>query len=169
MERGWKEFSAYLPMRQNIRNRVDWDAKDLLDFGKPFREIRLGFGQIESGDVVTSVKSLAKHEQVNILQAIMYDDPTMQKALQLNQLAYATKFPSGVYSEIQLTLSAQCKTKEGFSTIFSANRNAKLYDQDERMIFVNRAADQFDRLLKNQHRRDVEESIRVIYAGGGVR
>jgi hypothetical protein len=60
-----------------------------------------------------SVRSLAKHEQVNILQRIMYNDPQMQDALAKSQLAEPMRFPFGVYTEIQLTLSAQWKVNDG--------------------------------------------------------
>jgi hypothetical protein len=39
---------------------------------------------------------------------------------------------------------------------------------DERMSFVFRAADQFDRLLKGPQRAQVEASIRSIADGMGV-
>jgi len=168
MERGWKEFKACLPLRQKLRDRVNWEAKRLLTFGKPFQEILDGFERIEAGDGATSVKSLAWHEQVNVLQAIMYNDADMQDALAKNQLAWALRFPSGVYTEIQLTLSAQCKAKDGWTSYFPATRNARLWVVEERMRFVNRAAERFDELLKSRQRPYVEESLRAIAAGRGV-
>ncbi|UGQ45828.1 DUF2515 family protein [Massilia endophytica] len=168
MERGLAELDAYLPNRQNIAAKVEWRAKNYLKFGVPFQEIRRGFKRIEEGDLSEEVKALAWHEQVNILQAILYNDPHMQDALAKNQLAWAMNFPSGVYLEIQLTLSAQCKAKDGWTSYFPKLRGAKLWVVDERMQFVARAAARFDELLKGAQRPYVEESLRKIAAGGGV-
>lgn len=168
MERGPAEFDAWLASRQAIAGKVEWRAGQLLKFGVPFKEIRQGFQGIQKGDPAESVRLLARHEQVNILQAIMYNDQRMQNALATNQLAWAIGFPSGVYMEIQLTLSAQCKAKTGWTAYFPSVRSAKLWVVDERMKFVYKAADRFDELLKGSQRPYVEESLRRIAAGGGV-
>jgi hypothetical protein len=168
MERGPEEFDAYLARRQAIAGRVAWKAERYLKFGFPFKEIRQGFDRIGEGNWSESVKALAWHEQVNVLQTIMYNDPQMQDALAKNQFAWAIGFPSGVYMEVQLTLSAQCKPKEGWTSYFPSVRSAKLWVADERMKFVYKAADRFDELLKSRQRPYVEESLRRIAAGGGV-
>lgn len=168
MERGWKEFNTYLKNRQNIKARVNWDAGQRLHFGTPFREVREGFEAIEAQATSDSVKLLAWHEQVNILQPILYDDKSMQDALAKNQLAWALRFPSGVYMEIQLTLSAQCKAREGWTAYFSNRRAARLWVANERMAFVLRAAQRFDELLRGTQQPDVKNSLESIAAGGGV-
>jgi hypothetical protein len=169
MERGWKEFTAHLEKRQNKKYPAYWNVNSsILPFGTPFREIRDGFQRISRGDLTESVRSLAKHEQVNILQRIMYNDSQMQDALAKNQLAWAMHFPSGVYTEIQLTLSAQCKAKDGWTSYFPSLRAAKLWVAEERMQFVYRAAARFDELLRSRQRTYVEESLHAIAASGGV-
>jgi hypothetical protein len=170
MERGWKEFNAYLERRHNKKYPAPhWGVSNkVLPFGTPFREIRDGFERIDRGDLVGSVESLAQHEQINILQRIMYNDPEMQDKLAKNQLAWAIGFPTGVYTEIQLTLSAQCKVKDGWTSYFPRLKSAKLWVVAERMQFVYRAAARFDELLRGRERRYVEESLRTIAAGGGV-
>jgi hypothetical protein len=168
MERGQREFDAYLAKRQAIAEKVEWRAKKSLKFGFPFEEIRTGFKWAGEGKLAVSVQFLARHEQVNILQAIMYNDPQMQDALARNQFAWAIGFPSGVYMEIQLTLSAQCKAKDGWTSYFPSLRTAKLWVVEERMKFVYKAAARFDELLKGSQRPYVEESLRKISAGGGV-
>lgn len=115
-----------------------------------------------------SVHRLAQHEHVNILQKIMYDDPVLQKLLAMNQYALVTKFPTGDAAKIELTLSAQCKAKEGFRFAFSGDRYAKLWVLEQRMKFVLAAAEQFHRLLHGPERPSVEASIRAIAAGGGI-
>jgi hypothetical protein len=168
MERGPEEFNAHLARRQNLAAKVEWRAKKYVKFGFPFQEIREGFRSIGAGDLTKGVRLLARHEQVNILQAIMYNDPRMQDALARNQFAWAIGFPSGVYMEIQLTLSAQCRAKEGRTSFFSRLKNAKLWVVEERMQFVYEAAARFDELLRSRERPYVEESLRKIGAGGGV-
>lgn len=168
MERGLKELERFLDKRQNIADRVEWRPKKNLRFGQPFPAILEGFRQIEAGNLAKSVEFLAFHEQINVLQAIMYNDPDMQDALAKNQLAWAMRFPSGIYTEIQLTLSAQCQAKDGWTSYFPNLRNAKLWVAQERMKFVNQAAARFDELLRSSQRHYVEESLRTIAAGRGV-
>jgi hypothetical protein len=169
MERGWKEFSACLEKRQNKKYPVHWDVdRDTLQFGEPFEEIRKGFEQIEAGNLAKSVELLAQHEQVNILQTIMYNETFMQGLLAMNQFAWATGFPNGDYEEIQLTLSAQCRSKTGVTSWFSRDKYVKLWEEAQRMKFVLGAAEQFNKLLNGPERPRVEESIRAIAAGGGV-
>jgi hypothetical protein len=169
MERGWKEFNACVEKRQVMRYPVEWQInRTTLPFGKFFSEIRDGFSQIERGNLHEGVKLLAKHEQVNILQTVMYNDPYLQKLLDMNQYALATGFPTGDAEKIELTLSAQCRAQGRFTLPFSWDKYAKLWVVEQRMKFVNRAAEQFDKLLNGPQRRQVEGSIRAIYAGGGV-
>ena len=169
MERGWDEFSTYLVKRQNDKYPVHWAVdRNTLRFGTPFAEIKEGFSLINSGDLKLSVERLAYHEQVNILQKIMYNDPVLQKLLAMNQYAWATGFPTGDYEEIKLTLSAECRAKSGFTSWFSQNKNAELWVVEQRMRFVLAAAKQFHQLLYGPERPYVEASIRAIAAGGGV-
>lgn len=169
MERGWKEFSDHLPKRQNKKYPVYWNVdRNTLPFGTPFREVREGFGLIEAGNVADSVKSLARHEQVNILQQIMYNDPVMRQLLDANQYAVVTGIPTGDAEKVELTLAAQCKARDGFTLPFSKDKHAKLWEVAQRMRFVLRAADQFNKLLNSPQRSRVEKSIREIEAGGGV-
>jgi hypothetical protein len=169
MERDWKEFTDHLEKRQNKRYAVEWRVdRSVLPFAKPSREIRRGFGQIETGNLKTSVELLAQHEQVNILQTILYSNTVMRTLLAFNQLAWASDFPTGNYEEIKLTLSAECKVKEDRSVFFWKNACAKLWDADQRMAFVRKAADRFNVLLNSPERPQVEASIQAIAAGGGV-
>lgn len=170
MERGWKEFNDYLSKRQNNKYPMYWNVdRKVLPFGTPFREIRDGFRRIEDGNLVKSVELLAQHEQVNILQQIMYNDRAMQRLLALNQYAVVTNLPpTGNAEKIELTLSAQCKAKDGLTLPFSGDKYAKLWVVEQRMRFVLRAADQFNKLLNGPQRSRVEESLGVIADGGGV-
>jgi hypothetical protein len=169
MERGWKEFSDHLPRRQNKKYPVYWKVdRTVLPFGTPFSEIRDGFRLIEHGDLPESVRSLARHEQANILQTIIYNDRFTQQLLDANQYAVVTGIPTGDAENIELTLSAQCKARDGFTLPFSKDKHARLWVVEQRMKFVLRAAEQFDKLLNGPQRARVEESIRTIAAGGGV-
>lgn len=170
MERGWKEFNDYLAKRQNNKYPVYWNVdRRILPFGAPFREVREGFRRIEDGDLLKSVELLAQHEQVNVLQQILYNDRSMQRLLALNQFAVVTNLsPTGDAEKIELTLSAQCKAKDGFTLPFSSEKYAKLWVVEQRMRFVLRAANQFNKLLEGPQRSRLEESLRAIARGEGV-
>ena len=169
MERGWGEFNAYLNRRYSEKHSVHWAVNQTkLRFGIPFREIGEAFKEIEQGNVATSVEKLAQHEQVNILQKILYDDEVLRKLLDMNQYAWATGFPTGDHLEIKLTLSAECRATTGLTSWFSRDKNAKLWLAAERMKFVNHAAEQFNNLLNGPERPRIEDSIRTIAAGGGI-
>ncbi|MBD8529880.1 MULTISPECIES: DUF2515 family protein [unclassified Massilia] len=169
MERGWNEFDTYLSKRQNEKYSIYWAVnRETLRFGTPFAEIKNGFAHIHSGKLLLSVEHLAQHEQVNVLQKIMYNDLVLQKLLAMNQYAWATGFPTGDYQEIKLTLSAECRAKTGFTSWFSRNKNAQLWVVEQRMPFVLAAARQFHDLLNGPERPYVEASIRAIAAGGSV-
>lgn len=116
-----------------------------------------------------SVQYLAQHEQVNILQRILYNDPVVRKLLDANQFAWVMKFPTGDAQKIELTLSAQCKEKGSFTLPFSKDKFAKLWQAEQRMKFVLTAADRFNELLKGPQRQYIEKSIREIAEGGGMR
>jgi hypothetical protein len=167
MERGFDEFMACLPHRQKARYAVRWEVeRSTLAFAAPFPEVPLGFEQIERGQIAESVRTLAQHEQVNVLQRIMYDSQVMQLLLDWNQLAWAIGFPSGDYQEIELNLSAKCPARPGATTTFSKDRYARLWDPAERMPFVFEAADRLDALVAGPERGRVEESLRAISSGG---
>ena len=170
MLRGVDGLRNCLRERKNIKDLVFWpeEAKKRLDFGQFFDEIVTGFRQIDQGEIHRSVATLANHEQLNILQKVIYDNPVSRKALDANQFAWVTKLPTGDYAEIQLTLSAQCSAKPGWTQWFSRSMDVHLWNADDRMKFVFRAAEEFDRLLKGSQRAEVERSIAEIYMGGGV-
>jgi hypothetical protein len=163
MERGIEEFLACLPSRRSMHYPVHWEVDhETLPFAAPFPEVPLGFEQIEDGRIGDSVRTLAQHEQVNVLQRIMYESPVMQLLLDFNQLAWATGFPSGDYQAIELRLSAQCPAPTGTTSTFSKDRYAKLWDPAERMPFVFEAADRLDLLLGGPERGRVEASMLSI-------
>lgn len=170
MLRGMDGLLKCLDERKNIKDLVFWpeEAKKRLDFGKSFKEIVTGFTQIDRGEIHQSVLTLANHEQLNILQKVIYDNPVTRKALDANQFAWVTKLPTGDYAEIQLTLSAQCSAKSGWAQWFSRSMDVHLWNPDDRMKFVRQAAEEFDRLVKGSQRVEIERSIMEIYLGRGV-
>ena len=170
MLRGIKHLTACLKHRVTIDEQVIWPIdKKKIPFGWPHKKILDAFNLIDAGQIADSVKALALHEQVNILQAAIYDDLSMQVALRANQFSWATNFPTGVAAEIQLTLSAECRSPSSRSIWFSKDRHAKLYDRNQRMKFVNQAADQFHSLLNSSSRNLVEASINEIAMSGAAR
>ena len=168
MLRGFDHLAKCLPQRATVSNQVLWPAKhDKLAFGTAYREIHDGFEFIDRGRIAESVRKIAYHEQINILQAALYNDLAMQSALQANQFSWATGFPSGSASDIKLSLSAQCSSQSHKLTIwFSKNKGAKLYEKDQRMKFVYAAAERFDELLHSNHSA-IEASLIAIAKNGG--
>jgi hypothetical protein len=155
--------------RQNLAGKVLWPVdQKLLPFGYPFNEAVEGFEQIDQGRVTRSVYSFATHEQINVLQKIMYNRTDMQALLRANQAEWVIDMPSGIAADIQLTLSAQCSPVSGMTESFPRTMSANLAEPDQRMSFVKRAADRFDALLHGSQRPQVERSIQAIGSGGGI-
>lgn len=170
MLRGMKSLKDCIESRNSISDRVIWPiSHEKLKFGRPFKEIVASFSQVDRGEIRESVISFAQHEQINILQAAIYNDFLMRRALDGNQFSWATGFPSGVANAIELTLSAQCMAMAGGQTVsFSKLKFAKLYDQDQRMVFVKSAAKRFDEMLLGGDNFFVEKSIEAIAADGEI-
>lgn len=168
MMRGYEGLKTSLDYRREIKDKVFWpeEAKKRLEFGYPFQEILGGFEAIERGDIAMSVERLARHEQVNILQKIIYDDTDTRLALDANQFAWVHRLRGA--TEIQLTLSAQCKPNGTFTSWLPKLTTVRLWDVNDRMPFVLRTAQQFDRLLKGSEKYLIERAIGEIYRGGGV-
>lgn len=168
MMRGYEGLRTSLKYRSEIKDKVLWpeETRRRLEFGRPFDDIVLGFKEIEEGQIEKSVERLARHEQVNILQKIIYDDRDTQLALDANQFAWVHELRGA--AEIQLTLSAQCKANGEFTSWFPRLTSVHLWDEKERMPFVIRAARQFDRLLRTSVRPAIERAIWDIYNGNGV-
>jgi hypothetical protein len=138
-----------------------------LPFGKPFREIADAFALVDAGQAAASVLKLAWHEQVNVLQAVIYDDPKLRLALDANQLgASAGQYPE-VFDPIELPFSDACAAQPAQTTVFSRLQNAHLYDVGQRMDYVARAAAQFDALLQGAGRGAVEQALHAIHEAAG--
>lgn len=168
MMRGYEALRTNLRYRSEIKDKVFWpeEAKARLEFGRQFDDIVLGFEEIDNGHIQKSVERLARHEQVNVLQKIIYDDKDTRLALDANQFAWIHGLRGA--AEIQLTLSAQCKANGGLTSWFPRLTKVHLWDEKDRMAFVIRTARQFDRLLKTDARAVIERSISDIYNGHGV-
>ncbi len=166
---GIQRFEACRFDRQKIADKVLWpvDPK-ILPFGYPFLEILQGFRQIERGEVMLGVQSLARHEQLNILQKVLYNRPDMRLLLKSNQAAWVTGIPTGVAAEIQLTLAAQCSRVADRAEAFPRILSADLADPNQRMAFVIRGAQRFDVLLNGPARRDIDQSLRIIGTGSSL-
>jgi hypothetical protein len=167
---GIQRFEACRFDRQKIANKVLWpvDPK-ILPFGYPFYEILEGFPQIDQGKIMRSVDSLASHEQLNILQKVLYNRPEMRLLLKSNQAAWVTGIPTGVAAEIQLTLAAQCNPVADRTETFPRTLSADLADPNQRMAFAIHGAQRFDMLLNGPARRDIEQSMIIIATGSSLR
>jgi hypothetical protein len=167
--RGISGIRKCIDERQLIRDKVIWEMKEQLPFGMPFKEILAGFEAVDRGDIAESVRQLVWHEQVNVLQPILYNDVETRALLDANQAAWVTELPSsGYYQEVQLTLSAQCKPRTTFTIKFKKSLAVKLYDQNDRMKFVHQAVDAFDKLVRKKP-AEVRHSMECIYLGHAIK
>lgn len=159
---GLQRLRDTLKARQLAADRVRWPvACGVLPFGQPFREIVDGFSLVDAGRLSDSVIKLAWHEQVNVLQRVIYDEPKTRLAFDGNQIGATAGAWADRFTPIELAFDAK------HYTTFSARQDAHLYDVGQRMDFVSRAAAQFDELLHSE-RAAVEASLREI-AGVSVR
>jgi hypothetical protein len=161
LRHGLQRMRDTLGARERIADSVHWPVgAQVLPFGQPFRDIVDAFGLIDAGSVTDSVLKLAWHEQVNVLQRVIYDDPKTRLALDGNQIGAAAGAWPAQFSAIELVFGA------AGGTTFAPSANAHLYDVGQRMDFVSRAASQFDALLRGQRRAEVEAALRQIVAEG---
>jgi len=173
-KRGLKQLKTCLSFRQKIygdpKRPVLWPVgQETLRFGRDHPQILQAFEAIEAGDIAESVRLLAWHEQVNILQSTMYDDLHFKALLRANQAAYVTGFGSGAAEAIELTLASRCqRINDGNTIAFDNSLYADLSDIKQRMPFVLRAAEHFDQMAHNSPYYAVETSLQKIAAGGGV-
>ncbi|MEB0076397.1 hypothetical protein QN386_05565 [Pseudomonas sp. CCI3.2] len=174
-KRGIEELKTCLEKRAGISGHpkfpVLWPVeKEKLEFGVRYPEILQAFEAIEGGDIAESVRQLAKHEQLNILQPTIYQDPQLKLLLRGNHVSYVTGFPSGVAQAIELTLASQCQpVGDGRTLEFSSNPFADLSDYEQRIAFVMQAAARFNEMLGDENRALLEQSIKDIANGAGVR
>lgn len=173
-DRGLESLKECLYSRWSIYDEepsaVLWPTgQEKLRFGFNFREILLAFEAMEEGNISKSVKHLADHEQKNILQPTLYTDQKLVALLRGNHLSYVTGIPSGAAQAIELTLASQCRpVNDGRTVEFSNNPIANLADLEQRMVFVLRAATQFDTLLQGSERHRIEQALEDIAEGRGV-
>ena len=162
---GLQRFKRCLLERQQLRGSVVWPIQAAVPFGAVQPRVTRAFEAIDAGDTAGGVKFLAEHEQLNILQPAMYDDPEFALLMRANQFAWALNIPTGSAQEIQLALANQC-TVTGANArieIFSKQPLANLADPNQRMAFVMRAAQRFDDLLHDpKEKHMVENSIYLI-------
>ena len=177
-KRGIEEMKKCMRARQKIDQNpkfpIFWPIPEKVKFGVDHPEIIPAFEAIEAGDIFESVRLLARHEQVNILQPAIYEDFLMSGLLRGNQaassLAYVTNISTGLEQLVQLTLANQCAPlHDGRSIEFSTKAVANLANLDERMPFVLRAAKQFHNLLRSGNRHVIEQSIGEISSGSKIR
>ncbi|WP_063547669.1 DUF2515 family protein [Burkholderia territorii] len=167
-EFGLQRFERCLKERAQLRTTVRWPIGDSVQFAADRSEVRAGFRAIDAGNIARGVEALAQHEQINVLQPVMYDDPYFAILMRTNQLAWALNIPTASSQEIQLTLANQCTVSGGNAQreVFSPHPLADLGNAGQRMAFVLRAARRFDELLRDPIQRVLVENSLFVIAGG---
>ena len=162
---GLARLKSCLPLRKALSDEVNWPLRGKIGFGLAWQEVTDGFSAIDSGNTGEGVRMLAQHEQLNILQPAIYQDPMFVTLMRGNQFAWALNIPTGSAKEIQLTLANKCTVTGANAEIvhFSKEPLANLADPGQRMRFVMRAAARFDELLHHPLQKyDVENSLYLI-------
>jgi hypothetical protein len=160
---GLERFKHCYPYRKKLTGEVYWPLQGKIEFGTVWPEVIEAFSLIDRGDINNGVAMMARHEQLNILQEAIYQDPMFTTLMRGNQFAWALHFRTGSAKEVQLVLANQCTTTGWSSVQFSKDPLANLADSVQRMKFVMMAAQQFDVLLHSRlHGVDVENSIWLI-------
>lgn len=160
---GLQRLRDTLKARQLAADRVRWPvACSVLPFGQPFREIVDGFALVDDGRIADSVMKLAWHEQVNVLQRVIYDEPKTRLAFDANQIGATTGAWPERFAPIELVFDAHHRTS------FAPRQDAHLYDVGQRMDYVSRAAAQFNEMVRTQAAA-VEAALREIVAAGALR
>jgi hypothetical protein len=162
---GLQRFKRCLPERQQLRGSIVWPIGAAVTFGEVQPRVVRAFEAIDAGDTAGGVKMLAEHEQLNVLQRAMYDDPSFALLMRANQFSWALIIPSGSAREIQLAFANRCTVTGANARIemFSREPLANLADSNQRMAFVMRAARRFDDLLRDPLQKyDVENSLYLI-------
>jgi Family of unknown function (DUF6402) len=173
-DQGAGSLKEYLAYRRNLwgdpKRPVIWPVEERVRFALNFPLVVSAFNAIEAGNIARGVRDMAYHEQINILQPVIYDGMVFRAMMRANQLSFVTGFPSGTAEPIELTLASQCKPVTDERTVqFSNASSADIADPKQRMEFVLRAAAQFDHLLSGATRDQIVKSLQVIAAGGGVK
>lgn len=122
-------------------------------------EALAGFEALTRGDRQESLKQIAVHEQLNILQPLIYDDYLMRRILVANETGIPLTSPA------KLVLGSGCE--EGPTTRFSqgwfndSSQGAvpELYDQSERMNWIlTEAAPMYEKIVgSDKHLEDLKE------------
>ncbi len=116
------------------------------------------------------VFAIAQHEQINILQPLVYDDKKLKETMDLNHFS-SKLFGGWIAPKFKVIYSASSKMSDpNLETVFDPHSNlldaargkvASLPNQHDRMDFVRKIAKDFDRLMYNQTMY-MEQELRKI-------
>jgi hypothetical protein len=89
--------SVWLRVQKEAEAWITVDGKLIADPIQRNRRIQIidAFESTEQNQIARSVRIMAEHEQLNILQSAIYDSFLMRRALDANQLSWAIGSPSG--------------------------------------------------------------------------
>jgi hypothetical protein len=151
-DQGWAKFSACRSANAKV---TDYAYK--------------GFEALARGDGHTHLAEIANHEQLKVLQPLIYDDWRTRRLLQVNEATVFGQSLPGA-SPAALTFAAGCDPGSGATTWFR-DYGSRLYDTQQRMDWIlNGAAPIYEGSImgRAQHLND----LRILSeagrrAGGG--
>lgn len=130
------------------------------------RNDKVGIFKSQQAELV----AIAKHEQLNVLQPVIYDDPMLKKSLDLNH-SYSRRFTDVVTPYLQLVFSATQNSSDPTNFVrfdppagfvdWLTGPNKSLANKEDRMGYVNDIAKVFNKKMQTK-RAYMEDQIRTI-------
>ncbi|KAA0694926.1 hypothetical protein DT594_08615 [Halopseudomonas laoshanensis] len=162
------------PVNTNM-TALPWAAESLstLNNLRLTNEITQAFNDIRAFEVTTDMESkrvlqlsslmvIANHEQLNILQPLIYENWAFKRSLDMQSLIEGVPLvPKRVAS-----FTTTCDTDNGERRV--QMREGNLYEEADRMDFIASIAERYHLLMQRQ-KRYMEEVISSIAAWGSVR
>jgi len=180
----WAKFSEAYPILKYYRTemtRINADTQALKRLEKiaqfgPTQEIREAFGILGAmpqhvnnpkrfqQEQLKELNFIAKHEQLNVLQPLLYDDATLKETLDLNH-EIARRSAGWLSPEYRVIYTADFDTSDpDKQTVFNPSDEPieSLANEENRMKYVKQIAKDFHRLMTSPKRESVEKDLKKI-------
>ncbi|MFC5473713.1 DUF2515 family protein [Paraherbaspirillum soli] len=171
---GERNTDTYVDQVKQQIKKLPWEAKSLpkIDHLKVKPEVAEGFALVRQIEGMPDnrkrqnlqlrhLMAMACHEQGNILQKLIYNDPDFAWWIKVqrdddHELRQTSGYPTRAFAlaasifspELQITFTSQCGTSES-QLKNPAPKETKLEEYDSRMLWITSVADQFhNRMIK---------------------
>ncbi|WP_313646969.1 DUF2515 family protein [Pseudomonas sp.] len=164
-DRHWNKYTESFLLQFKTLPWLD-DVLPKIDYLQKNPHLELGFkwisvieemreGKAREDKQLESLMAIAKHEQLKVLQPLIYDSWVFQKLLDMQALVEGNL---GVPRRLA-AMSIACETNDpDYDTIMT---KGKLYNDNDRMNFIKEIANNYHRLMRSK-RAYMEENISHI-------